>query len=86
MRAAPLDSASVSRSDSSSTSTPRERSRSANASCSSCARATHGMPSNSSASLLRGVSRCSSAPGRCSMTTRSAPDLGVHPQRNPGHS
>ena len=43
--------------------------------------ATQGSPSNSNASLLRGVSRCSSAPGRCRMTTRSAPDLGVHPQR-----
>ena len=45
----------------------------ANASCSSCARSTHGTPSNSSSSLLRGVSRRSSSPGRCSITVRSGP-------------
>ena len=73
IRAAPLASASVNRSDSSSTSTPRARSRAANASCSSCARATHGSPSNSRASLLRGVRRVSSAPGLCRMTARRVP-------------
>src|SRR5215218_6732852 len=51
----------------------RPRRAAANASCSSCARATHGMPSNSSRSLLRGVSRFSSGPGRCSITVWSAP-------------
>ena len=49
------------------------RSASANASCSCCARATHGTPSKSSSSLLRGVSRRSSLPGRCSITVASGP-------------
>src|SRR5690606_21084369 len=55
------------------TSTPCERSASANASCSSWALPTHGIASNSSLSLLRGVIRFSSAPGRCSRTVRSRP-------------
>ena len=54
---------------------------SANASCSSWARATQGSPSNSSLSLLRGVSRCSSAPGRCRIADPQRPDLGVRAQR-----
>ena len=37
------------------------------------ARATHGIPSKSSLSLLRGVRRFSSLPGRCSITVRSRP-------------
>ena len=45
------------------TSTPRSRSASANPSCSSCARSTHGTPSKSSWSLLRGVSRRARRPG-----------------------
>src|SRR5829696_6084299 len=61
------------------TSTPRSRSASANASCSSCARATQGTPSKSSWSLLRGVSRRSSGPGRCSRTVRSRPTSLVAP-------
>ena len=51
------------------------RSVSANWSCSSCARSTHGTPSNSSSSLLRGVSRRSSRPGRCRTTVAQPPDL-----------
>src|SRR5437763_5548561 len=53
--------------------TPRPRSTSANASCSSCARSTQGIESNRSWSLLRGVRRLSSLPGRCSSTARSGP-------------
>ena len=49
------------------------RSVAAKRSCSCCARSSHGTPSNSRSSLLRGVSRRSSAPGRCSTTVRSRP-------------
>src|SRR5687768_2689719 len=54
------------------------------------------MPSKSSESLLRGVSRASSGPGRCSITVRSRPTslfaptvamtstLGVHHAAAPG--
>src|SRR3954447_11658543 len=84
IRAAPLcDSASVNRSASNSTSTARDSSTAVNASCSSCALDTHGRPSNNSASLLRGVSRCNSAPGRCRMTARSVPTSESQPSVTP---
>src|SRR4029079_3685345 len=50
---------------------------------SACALATQGSPSNSNASLLRGVKRCSSAPGRCRMTTRRAPTSEFTPSAVP---
>src|SRR5215210_6407835 len=83
-RAAGNDSTSVSSAATCSTSTPRCRSASANASCSSCARATHGTPSKSSWSLLRGVSRVSSGPGRCSITVRRRPTSLVAPTEGIG--
>ena len=70
-------SASVSSSPRYSTSTPRSRSAWAKASCSSCARPTHGMPSNSSLSLFRGVSRRSSLPGAVQHHRPQRPDLAV---------
>lgn len=52
---------------------PRSRSTSANPSCSCCARRTQSTSSKRSASLLVGVSRFSSSPGRCRTTRRSCP-------------
>src|SRR6266487_5714528 len=42
-------------------------------SCSCCARAAHGSPANGSCLPVRGTTRFSSAPGRCTMTARSLP-------------
>ena len=54
--------------------------RSANPSCSSCARSTHGSPSKSSASLLRGVNRFSSLPGAVQQHRPQPADLGPDPR------
>ena len=86
MRAAPLDSASVSRSDSSSTSTPRERSSVGER---IVLRLRPGHPRQAVEQQCVVVARRQAlqfGAGAVQDDHAQRPDLGVHPQRSTGHS